>query len=384
MSHVGISMQGNPSDPGNEPRSPRGRGFVAGLVALLLIVGLGAGLYFGGRWALDQVRGEPPADFPGPGVGSVIVVVNPGDSVTAIGNTLYRANVVASAQAFVNATRGDERANTISPGAYDLREQMSAAGAFEALLDPESRHQAVVVLPEGLRIDQTVTRTADVTQIPPDDLWAVLLNPAALTLPEWAPATGERRAEGFLFPATYEFPKDVTAEQALAAYVDRFNTAAIETNLNNSEQMVGKTPYEVLIIASLLQAEGIPQDFTKIARVIYNRLDPATWGGTYGYLQLDATLNYGLGQSNLNLTMEQLRTDGPYNTYTRQGLPPTPINSPGEEAIIAAMNPADGPWLWYVTVNPDTGETKFTDNFDEFLVYKEEFQTWCRQNSDRC
>ena len=98
-----------------------------------------------------------------------------------------------------------------------------------------------------------------------------------------------------------------------------------------------------MIIASLIQSEGHPEDFDKVARVIYNRLDEATWGGTYGYLQMDATVNYALGKSDINLTTEELQnTDSPFNTYLNPGLPPTPINSPGEAAMEAALNPADG------------------------------------------
>jgi UPF0755 protein len=121
-----------------------------------------------------------------------------------------------------------------------------------------------------------------------------------------------------------------------------------------------------------------------VARVIYNRLDPDTWGDTFGYLQLDATINYANAESQLNISSDQLREDGPYNTYTRQGLPPTPINSPGDAAIAAALAPDDGDWLYYVTVDPSTGETKFTDNYDEFLGYKEEFQQWCSDNPGQC
>jgi UPF0755 protein len=136
-----------------------------------------------------------------------------------------------------------------------------------------------------------------------------------------------------------------------------------------------------MIIASLVQAEGHPEDFDKVARVIYNRLDEQTWGGTYGYLQMDATINYALGKSDINLTKEELQnTDSPFNTYRNPGLPPTPINSPGEAAMAAALNPADGDWLYYVTVNPDTGETKFTNDYDEFLRFKAEFSDWVKQN----
>ena len=141
------------------------------------------------------------------------------------------------------------------------------------------------------------------------------------------------------------------------------------------------TPYEAMIIASLVQAEGHPDDFDKVARVIYNRLDPETWGGTYGLLQMDATVNYALDKSEINLTTEELQnTDSPYNTYKNPGLPPTPINSPGEAAIEAALNPADGDWLYYVTVNPDSGETKFTADYNEFLGFKSELTDWLAAN----
>jgi UPF0755 protein len=116
--------------------------------------------------------------------------------------------------------------------------------------------------------------------------------------------------------------------------------------------------------------------------VIYNRLDPDTWGGTYGLLQMDATLNYALGKSDINLTTEELQKDDPFNTYKYPGLPPTPINSPGEAAMDAALNPADGDWLYYVTVNPDTGETKFSNDYDEFLKFKQEFSDWLAQNKE--
>ena len=117
----------------------------------------------------------------------------------------------------------------------------------------------------------------------------------------------------------------------------------------------------MLNVASLIQAEAHPDDFEKVSRVIYNRLDPDTWGETYGYLGLDATLNYALEQFESNLSQSDLEIKSPYNTRTEQhqGLPPTPSTTPAE-AMEAALEPAKGDWLYYVTVNLDTGETKFT------------------------
>jgi UPF0755 protein len=385
MSHIGIPMQDQP--PTQPPRRSRhrGSGLPAAILSIVLIGALAVAGYLVFRSLWGQFGPQAAEDYPGPGTGSVIVVVQPGDTVTNIANTLYEADVVASPEAFIQATDGDPRATSIGPGAYDLRQQMKAVDAFELILDPASRYESNVVLPEGLRIDQTVERTSEATELPQDALWSVLKNPAeGLVLPSWAPNTGDLRAEGFLFPATYGIAKDASAQQVLQAYVDRFTESADALGLANAEQAVGFSPYEVLIIASLVQSEGLPDDFGKVARVIYNRLDPDTWGETYGYLQLDATINYANAESKLNISSQQLQEDGPYNTYTRQGLPPTPINSPGDAAIAAALSPEDGDWLYYVTVNPISGETKFTDDYDEFLEYKAQFQQWCSDNPGQC
>lgn len=385
MSHVGIPLQDPPPAPPPQGPRSRGRGTPAALLSVLLIGGVVVLVVLGFRFLWTEFGPREAEDYPGPGTGTVVVVVEAGDTVTDIASTLYEADVVASPEAFIEATDGDPRATSIAPGAYEMQQQMKAEDAFELILNPSARYESDVVLPEGLRIDQTVARTAEATGIPADDLWAVAEDPAAgLTLPDWAPNTGELRAEGFLFPATYGFAKDATALDVMQAYVNRFNEAAADANLANAEQTVGYSPYEVLTIASLIQSEGAPEDFGKVSRVIYNRLDPQTWGDTNGYLQLDATLNYARDEPTLKLSADELQADHPYNTYTRMGLPPTPINSPGEAAIAAALDPEDGDWLYYVTVNPSTGETKFTSDYDEFLTYKAELDAWCGANPGQC
>ena len=133
-------------------------------------------------------------------------------------------------------------------------------------------------------------------------------------------------------------------------------------------QALNRSPYEILTVASLLEAEVRPADFTKVARVIYNRLDAGM------PLQLDSTVAYATGADDLMLTQEQMDTASPYNTYLNTGLPPTPINSPGEAALDAALSPAQGPWLYFVTVNPKTGETKFAKGYQRFLRLKAELQ----------
>lgn len=244
------------------------------------------------------------------------------------------------------------------------------------MIDPTTRITNELLLREGLRFSQSIGVISEATGISKKKL--VKASKAGnIGLPAYA----EDNAEGFLFPATYELEKDESARQILSRLVERWDEAAASASFEEGAERNGVSPYEALIIASLVEAEGHPGDYDKVARVIYNRLDPDTWGGTYGFLQLDATVNYALDKSEINLTTEELQnTNSPYNTYRNTGLPPTPINSPGEAAMTATVNPADGPWLYYVTVNPNTGETKFTDDYDEFLGFKRELSKWLADN----
>ena len=134
-----------------------------------------------------------------------------------------------------------------------------------------------------------------------------------------------------------------------------------------------------MTVAALVQAEGLGRDMSKIARVIYNRIENPGTAGQIGRLQIDATVDYALGRPlTVSLTQEERETtQSPYNTFLNVGLPPGPIGNPGEEAIYAALNPADGDWYYYVTVNLRTGKTKFAESYDEFLQYQAELREYC-------
>jgi UPF0755 protein len=142
-----------------------------------------------------------------------------------------------------------------------------------------------------------------------------------------------------------------------------------------------------MTIASLVEAEGRGDDMAKVARVIYNRLDgPGDKGGTNGLLQIDAAVNYALDRKGtITLTLDEIESvaTSPYNTYKTPGLPPTPIEAPGDDAIQAATHPAEGNWYYYVTVNLKTGETKFYEDYNGFLAGKAEYQQYCT-TSDAC
>lgn len=341
---------------------------ITAVAVLLAVVALGWG-----TWSFVSGLGGGTAaapEFSGEGFGEVQVVVARGDTLTVIGQSLTDAGVVSSVKSFVDAAEANEAAVSIGPGTYTLRQQMSGESAVALMLDPISRADSRLVLPEGLRLAQTVEAASEASGLPLSEFEQILDNPGMLPLPAWA----EQRPEGFMFPATYDLVGDETAEQILSTLVARFDQSALSLDLVNRAEAIGRTPYEVLIVASLVQAEVLPEDMRKAAAVIYNRLDEGM------PLQFDSTVAYALGIVELQLSADQLATDSPYNTYQIEGLPPTPINSPGDAAIEAALDPAPAKWLYFVTVNPDTRETKFARDYDRFLKLKDELRDWLAEN----
>jgi UPF0755 protein len=332
--------------------------FLAAIIAIGLFFGM-----VGAAFVLLRGNSDPN-DYSGSGTGAAVIVVGRGDTITEIGQKLQKAGVVLTADAFVNAAALDDRAATLGPGKYTLREQMSSSSALQLMLDPESRADSRLVLPEGLRLEQTVNTAAKATSLPKSDFQKVLQDPQQLDLPTWA----KNRPEGFMFPASYDLSGNETARSLLRNLVKRFNQASADLSLEQRAKDVGLSPYQVMIVASLLQAEAAPSDFGKVARVIYNRLAADM------PLQLDSTVSYALGVTRLQLSEDQLKTPSAYNTYLRRGLPPRPINSPGEAAIEAALSPPKGKWLYFVLIDPASRETKFAKTYDEFLALKKQYQ----------
>ncbi len=355
MSQLVPFLTQDPLPPSRNRRSPI-RWTVAALGVIALIVA--------GVWVFSTVRGLSPEEQVAIVAGQPVdVVVDSGDSLSTLAARLAEAGVVTSASSFLATAELDERASRIGPGVYSLETGMDPAEVIEAMLDPASR-AAPLVLPEGLRLDETVRITSDRTGIPVPDLERALVDSGDLGLPDWSGG----RPEGFLFPASYEVIPGRDAAEVLGAMVRRFDIAADEVRLEKRAKRLGLSAYEVLIVASLVQAEVAPEDFRKVARVIYNRLEQGM------KLQFDSTVNYALRTDTFFLTEDMLSTQSPYNTFVIDGLPPTPINSPGQEAIEAALNPASGDWLYFVTVDPDTLTTRFTADYDQFLVWKQKFR----------
>ncbi|ETK30403.1 endolytic transglycosylase MltG [Microbispora sp. ATCC PTA-5024] len=339
----------------------RRKGFAATLFAIVIIVGvLGGAGYFGFTWVRGVVI---PKDFTGPGTGEVVVEIKDGATATDVAQMLEDQGVVASARAFVNAIGAAGKSNSLQPGEYTLRKGMSAEAAV-ALLDPKNRVLNRLTIREGLRLSKIFTELSTATGKPVDDFRKAAR--ADIGLPGYA----KGRLEGFAFPATYEVNPKFSAEQILTAMVDRFNQTAERIDLEGQAKQLGFTPRQVITIASIVQAEsGSVEDMPKIARVIYNRLTR----NPQMKLEMDSTLMYGLNKYGIAASNADLQSTSPYNTYKHPGLPPGPISNPGDHAIEAALHPADGNWLYFVTTDPARGITKFTDKESEFWKLRDEF-----------
>lgn len=226
---------------------------------------------------------------------------------------------------------------------------------------PQRTLTAALVVPEGWRASQVYDAIDKALQLPPGST-RKSVQKAGLKLP--SDAAGN--PEGYLFPATYPLYKGATPESVLRFMVDtaesKFNAAPIAAGAQRNTMNV----YQTVTIASIVQAEAATKaDMRKVARVVFNRLKRGM------PLQMDSTINYALRRSTLHTSQDDTRVESPYNSYRRMGLPPTPIDNPGEEAMRAALNPAPGDWLYFVTVKP--GDTRFTSDYEAHMRNVAEF-----------
>lgn len=334
---------------GRRRRRRRSRGrFLAPLLAFIILAGiLGGGGYYAYHWISDAVVAD---DYTGKGSGEVVIEIKDGQSASEVAQELERQGVVASARAFTDAIGEAGKSASLQPGSYKLRKQMAAAEAVK-LLDPQHRLLAKVTLTEGLRLSDTYKMLAEKTGRSVKEFEAAAKR-EDLGLPEYA----RGKLEGYAFPATYEFQPNDTPGEMLARMVERYHQAAEDLDLEESARKLGYTPHQIIVIASIIQAEaGRHEDMPKIARVIYNRLnhEPEM------KLAMDSTVMYAWGRYRTAATHAELEIKSPYNTYKHLGLPPGPIANPGEHAIEAALNPAKGPWLFFVATDPKSNVTKF-------------------------
>lgn len=397
------ALKGTPVAPPQSARLARGHGktrraraietkrrkkrkFRSTIVAVVVLSVIAAGLVFLIRyWSTKEP--PPPADYAGAGTNETVVKVGGGDRLSDIANSLLDHKVIASAEAFIAAAQVDNKLAAIQPGYYKVREGASAASTVDALLATENRVGQVELIPGNTLADTTVVKTGEVlpgyvtqltaaacvplngvsTCFTADQLWEVVRNAPVeqLGLVDWAvdrvraSTDPSRRLEGMIFPGVYDVPPTDDPAEVLNAVISSSAVSWNTTTISTKAKQLGMAPYDLAVIASLVEREAITADMPQVARVIDNRL-------AIGMdLQLDSTVNYGLAESQI-ATSDAARADASnlYNTYVHPGLPPTPIGGVGPDALTATLTPADGPWLFFVKIDL-TGKSCFTVTLEE-------------------
>jgi UPF0755 protein len=370
-----------------EARGQRKRRIVRGFVLAVIIVVVVGAVFLGSRlWHTLFGSGN---DFSGDGVNDVVIQIHDGDSTTAIGKTLQERKVVATVSAFVDAADGKTAISSIQPGFYKVRTEIPASNAVARLADPQNR-VGKLVIPEGRQLDDIQdVKTNAVTDgifslisratcvnldgdrhcVSVDDLKksASSAAPAELSVPDWAtnPVTAlgndHRRLEGLIAPGTWNIDPSAAPQDILSTLIGISATQYAQGGLLDTAKAMNMSPYQILTVGSLVQRESKPDDFAKVARVIYNRL------AENRTLEFDSTVNYPLDRIEVATTDADRAQRTQWNTYVRPGLPATPICSPGQPALAAAEQPAQGDWLYFVTVDMQ-GTTLFTRDYEQHLA----------------
>jgi UPF0755 protein len=372
-----------------EARRRRRRRVVRSLTLCVFIVIVVGAVFLGSR--LWHTVFGPGGDYSGDGKSDLVIQVHDGDSTTAIAETLKEHEVIATTKVFVAAAQGNSAIQSIQPGFYKMRTEIPAASAVARLADPQNR-VGKLVIPEGRQLDDIHdVKTNAVTDgiftlisnatcvdldgerhcVSVDDLRdaAGSASVSDLSVPLWATkpiqAMGDdhRRLEGLIAPGSWDVDPSASPTEILSKLIDASAYQYAQGGLLDTAKAMNMSPYQILTVASLVQREAKPQDFDKVARVIYNRLVAPD----HSRLEFDSTVNYSLDRQEVATTDADRARSTPWNTYVRQGLPATPICSPGGPALAAAEHPADGDWLYFVTIDMQ-GTTLFTRDYPQHLA----------------
>ena len=284
----------------------------------------------------------------------VIVEIPNGATGSQIASILFESGVVKSSQAYFRVAVGDARSQKVAPGSHRMTLRISARQALDQLLDPD-RIPNLIRVAEGAwksEVEKAFITYGFTKQ-------EVSKAFSSLKLPQ-----GFSKSEGLIFPAQYSFPQGTSAQVAAQSMIDRFSEDPYGRKLLQGNKDF--SAQQLLTIASIVQAESTNEDFSKVARVIYNRLKIGM------PLQMDSTVHFIMqARGDIFLSRKSTTLNSPYNTYKKFGLPPGPISSPSSDAIKATLEPIQGDWLYFITVAP--GDTRFTASFDEFSSWKVEY-----------
>ncbi|HUQ58276.1 endolytic transglycosylase MltG [Lentzea sp.] len=349
------------------------------VVAMVLAVGMG-GAYYGYK----ELRGIGSfEDYAGGGEADAIVEVQDGDVVSQIASTLYDNGVIASARAFIEASKTDARVTSIQPGFYLMKTKMSGQEAVARMIEPKTRVPAVQIV-GGLKLTDIQANGKTVPGIysqlavasctekdgqkkclSVEEIKAAAeqTDPVALGVPDWALADVKKaepqfRLEGLIMRGVYQVKPGVSAVELIRSVIVSSAQKLQGVGIPGGTVNTGFRPYEILVMASLIEKEAIEPDFSKVSQVIYNRMKKPM------PLQFDSTINYKLNQPHIRTSDENRASAGPYNTYIERGLPPTPIGSPSQKAIEAALKPEGGEILYFVKCQTN-GTSCFANTFEE-------------------
>ncbi|MEV5609753.1 endolytic transglycosylase MltG [Streptomyces sp. NPDC052225] len=382
--HAFFSGGGDDGDEDEGRGGRRGRGGKkpkkrrSGCACLVLTVifagGVGGVGYFGYQFYQDRFGSAP--DYSGDGNGETVsVLIEKGSGGSAIGQQLKEAGVVQSVDGFIAAYSANDKAKSIQAGAYVLEKKMSSASAVELMLSPKSH--ANMIIREGARNAEVYKKIDEKLKVSEGTTAKVAKTEYKdLGLPDWALNHGKLKdpLEGFLYPSSYAVAKGMKPEDVLKQMVERASTKYEELDLQGQARKLKlDNPWQVLAVASLVQAEGkTHDDFRKMAEVVYNRLKPDNTE-TNQKLQFDSTFNYLKGQSKINISESEINSNpDPYNTYYHKGLPPGPIGNPGDEALAATLNPTSDGWMYFVATD-GMHKTEFAKTLAEFERLKDKF-----------
>ncbi|HJP66080.1 MAG TPA: endolytic transglycosylase MltG [Actinomycetota bacterium] len=338
------------------PRRRRRRGLV--ILLSLIVVLVGAAVAIGGyyQWAIGASGPQKP----------VVLIIPPGATGSDVADLLKDKGIIRNTTAFKLFARFRGFSSGFEAGKYDLKTNLSVQDVIDILKEGPIVESVRATFPEGLTVDQMADRAHQQLGIKAS-AFAKLAKSGDFSLDPYLPE-GTKTVEGFLFPSTYDFLKDVDAKGAIDRMLQEFKTQAAKLPWQNAKAL-HVTPYEVVVIASMIEREArVQADRPKIAAVIYNRLKIDM------PLGIDATVRYAVDKPTGPLTQSDLHVDSPYNTRQVAGLPPTPIASPGLASLQAALSPAKADYLYFLVVDPSTGRHEFTDSYQEFLELKRQAQ----------
>lgn len=343
------------------------------VLALLLTLSVFiVALVVGAQFLKPLLGGDTLADYPGPGTGEVRITVPPGAGPKAVATELQEKKVVANADTFLRDFLASGGA--LAPGDFTMRNEMKNSDAVAVLLNRGQDKVIYFALSAGLRIGESLQAISEGTGVPVAQLRELSDSPQQFGVPDRA-----QNLEGFLAPGEHRFPLGTPARDVLQKLVTTTLDELTAQGVTDPEKQ-----YDVITVASIVQAEGGQAEYGDVAGAIYNRLKPDNIE-TNGLIQSDATVTYGLGIKSFHIDEAQKADkSNPYNTYANQGLPVGPIGSPGKTAIDAAAKPKANDYLYWVTINLDTKETLFSKTLAEHNTYVARYNAWCQANPGRC